>query len=114
MFEEYDMSEIIVAPVADTIAPAGSLADCSPEQRIELRYLNAARTLLDDAIEHKSAIILSDVLVWTLARMIVAYGTPVLAGDILRRLGEHIGTLAERRRAREEAEQAKEDGHAPH
>ncbi len=108
------MSEIVLAQPAATSSAATPLADCSPAQQIELRYLNAANALLDDAVEHESPHILVDVLTWTLARMVVGYGAPAVAGDILRRLGEHIGTLAERQRAQQEAEQAKEEGRAPH
>ena len=108
------MSEIVLAqPVVDP-SPAVRLADCSPSQQTELRYLNTANALLDDAVECESPRILADVLTWTLARMVVGYGTPVVAGDILRRLGEHIGVLSERRRAQEEAEQAKAEGRPPH
>ena len=107
------MSEIVLAQPAESFTPADRLADCSSTEQIELRYLNAANALLDDAVEHKSPRILLDVLTWTLARMVVGYGAPAVAGDIVRRLGEHIGTLA-KRRAREEAEQATEEGHAPH
>lgn len=108
------MSEIVLAQPTATSSPAATLADCSPTQQIELRYLNAANALLDDAVEHEAPRILVDVLTWTLARMVVGYGAPAVAGDILRRLGDHIGTLAERRRAQQEAEQAKEEGRAPH
>ena len=109
------MSEIVLAQPAATSPPATSLADCSPAQQIELRYLNAANALLDDAVEHESPHILVDVLTRTLAKMVVGYGTPALvAGDVLRRLGEHIGTFAERRRAQQEAEQAKAEGRTPH
>jgi hypothetical protein len=108
------MSEIVLAqPAANATAPA-PLADCSPAQQTELRYLNAVNALLDDAVETDSPRILVDVLTWTLARMVVGYGAPAVAGDILRRLGEHIGTLADRRRAQEEAEKEKEAGRAPH
>ncbi len=109
------MSEIVLAQPAATSSPATRVADCSPTQQIELRYLTAANALLDDAVAHESPRILVDVLTWTLARMVVGYGAPaVVAGDILRRLGEQIGTLAERRRAQQEAEQAKEEGRASH
>ena len=107
------MSEIVLAPQVESSAPAAPLADCSPTRQVELRYLNAASALLDDAVRHRSSQILADVLAWTMARMIVGYGTTAVAGDVLRRLGEHIGTLAERRRAWEEAEKAKEEGQAP-
>ena len=108
------MSEIVLAQTVVDSSPAVRLADCSPGQQTELRYLNTANALLDDAVEHETPRILADVLTWTLARMVIGYGTPVVAGDILRRLGEHIGTLAERRRAQEEAAQAKEEGRPPH
>jgi len=108
------MSEIVLAQSAANASPATPLADCSPAQQIELRYLTAVNALLDDAVETESPRILADVLTWTLARMVVGYGAPTVAGDILRRLGEHIGTLAERRRASEEAAKEKEEGRVPH
>jgi hypothetical protein len=107
------MSGIVVAPSGETSAATPALADSSTAEQIELRYTNAVNALLDDAVEHESARILADVLTWTLARMIVSYGTPAVSGDILRRLGEHVGILVERRRAWEEAQQAKEEGRTP-
>jgi len=108
------MSEIVVAQPAVNSSPATPLHDCSPAQQIELRYLTAVNALHDDAVETDSPRILADVLTWTLARIVVGYGAPSVAGDILRRLGEHIGTLADRRRAFEEAVKEKEDGRLPH
>ena len=58
--------------------------------------------------------ILADVLAWNLGRVIVAYGTPAVAGDILRRLGGYVCDIAERQRARDEAEQARKEGKKPH
>jgi hypothetical protein len=54
------------------------------------------------------------VLTWTLARIAVGHGSLWIAGDIVRRLGDHIGTLAERRHPQEESEQAKEEARPPH
>src|SRR4030095_2611033 len=107
------MSENDVVQLA-AASNATPLADCSLTQRIELRYLTAANALLDDAVESRSPRILADVLTWTLAWIVVRYGTPIVAVDILRRLGEHIETLAERRYAEEEADRAKEEGRTPH
>jgi len=107
------MSEIVPSQASAISSPTTRLADCSPAKEIELRYLNAANALLDDAVEHDSPRILVDVLTWTLARMVVGYGAPAVAGDVLRCLGEHISTLAERRCAQQEAQHAKEEGRAP-
>lgn len=90
------------------------LNDCTPERQIELRYLNALEPLLVDALQHRSGHILVDVLTWTLARIAVGHGSVWIAGDIVRRLGDHMHTLAERERSREERQQATEGGHPEH
>ena len=108
------MSEIVLAPPGEPFVPAAQLADCSPTEQIELRYMNAANALLDDAAENDAPEILADVLTWTLARIVVGCGSPAVTGDVLHRLGKHICTLAAHRCAREEAAQATEEGHAPH
>jgi hypothetical protein len=108
------MSEIIVdKEVVDTEAYPG-LNDCSPERQIELRYVNALDALLADAVKHRSGQTLVNVLTWTLARIAVGHGSLWIAGDIVRHLGDHIGTLAERRRPQEDSEQAKEEARTPH
>ncbi len=58
--------------------------------------------------------ILADVLAWALGRVIVRYGTPAVAGDIVRRLGGYVCDLAAREQARTEAEQARKEGRQPH
>ena len=108
------MSDIVLAQPAQTSTSVAPLADCSPTQQIELRYMNAADALLADAAENGDPKILVDVLTWALACVIDACGKPVVAGDVLLRLGKHIGTLATHRKAREEAAQAMEEGHVPH
>ena len=91
-----------------------TLADCSPAERIEQRYLAAVSGLIDDAVENQSLPILADVLTWTMGKMIVGYGTPEVAGDVLRRLGGYICDLSERQRAQAEAKQARKAGQKPH
>jgi hypothetical protein len=53
------------------------------------------------------------VLTWHLARIGYAYGAPAV-GDIVRRLGVHIGDIAAREAAHREAQEAKKAGRAPH
>ena len=91
------MPKIVIAPPAETSTPAVRLADCSPTQQIESRYVNAAKALLEDAAENDAPRILVDVLTWTLARVVAAYGTPEcryefasdrrIAGELLMKLG---------------------------
>ena len=108
------MSEVALAQETAASREVVTLADCTPAQRIEQRYLAAANALADDAVEHENLPILADVLAWTLGRVIVAYGTPDAAGDVLRRLGGYVCDLAARQRAQAEAEQARKEGLKPH
>jgi hypothetical protein len=108
------MSEIIAEKEAGEVAPNPSLNDCSPGRQIELRYLNALDRLLADAIEHRSGQTLVNLLTWTLARIAVAHGSVWVVGDIVRHLGDHMCTLAERERSEEESQRTKEEGHPPH
>jgi hypothetical protein len=108
------MSEIVVEKEAAHAEPTPPLNDCSPERQVELRYLNALDPLLADAVEHRSGQTLVNVLTWTLARIAVAHGSVWIGGDIVRRLGDHMCTLSERRRSEEESEQSKEESHPPH
>lgn len=95
---------------ASTLAPV--LADCSPTQLVEQRYLAAVETLLDDALEGQNIEILVDVLAWNLARIGSAYG-PSAMGDILRRIGGHTCDIAQRCTAEREAAAAKKSGRMP-
>ena len=90
------MSE--TALVQETVASPEivTLADCSPAQQVEQRYVAAVNALMDEAVERDNLPILADVLAWALGRVIVGYGTPAVAGDILRRLGGYVCDLAER------------------
>jgi hypothetical protein len=100
------------APNDPKLAPAAP-ADCTPAQRSERRYLAALQPLVDDALEHRHVEVFVEVLTWHLARIGYAYGAPAV-GDIVRRLGVHIGDIAAREAAHREAEEAKKAGHAPH
>ena len=116
------MSEVVVAPGIESAAPAAplmepvasnspapALADCSPAEQVELRYLAALKTLVDDALEHRQVEILVDVLTWNLARIGYGYGVQSV-GDIVRRLGGHIGDIAQREAAVCEAAEEKKAG----
>jgi len=89
------------------------LADGTPEQAAELRYLKAIEALVDDAVEGKQMEVLADTLAWTIARISVTCGIAATA-DILRRIGGYMGTLVARREAEAEARQAKEEGRHTH
>jgi hypothetical protein len=91
---------------------AHPLADCTPEQLAETRYLQALADLLADASNGNRMHILADSLAWTIAQ--VAAGCGVAAtGDMLRRVGGYMYTLESRRRAGEEAEQERQEGRLP-
>ena len=108
------MSKLALVQETAVSPEAATLADCSPAQQIEQKYVTAVNALIDEAVEHDSLPILADVLAWTLGRVIIGYGTPAVAGDILRRLGGYVCDLAERQRAEAEAKQARKEGQKPH
>ena len=108
------MSEIPAAQESGTSPEVVKLNDCSAAQQTEQRYLAAVNALVNDALEHQNMRILADVLAWTLGRAIVAYGTPAVAGDILRRLGGYVCELVERQQAQIEAQEAQKEGLKPH
>ncbi|MBK8686889.1 MAG: hypothetical protein IPN24_00110 [Betaproteobacteria bacterium] len=97
------------------LAPAAPapLADCSPEQVAERRYLAILDPLLNEAWEQHQLETLVDCLAWTLARVVVGLDSTQVTGDLLRRLGNYTYRLSESRRAEAEAEQAKKEGRAP-
>lgn len=67
-----------------------------------------------EANENQSMAALVDSLTWTLARIAVGYGTPAVTGDILLRLGRHLGDHSERERAQQEANQTRVEGRPAH
>jgi hypothetical protein len=96
--------------MADLLCPLA--ADASPETA-EAHYLKALNQLAAEAYEQHRMEILADVLVWTLARIIYAFGLSS-AGDVLRRLGNYLYRLNAEEKARQEAADAAREGHAPH
>jgi len=110
------MTETALIQIDDRPAIAAQpsiAADLSPPQQAEQRYLQAIETLVDDARANGYAEVLVEVLTWTLARIANAFGPPATA-DVLRRFGGHLGDLAQRARAQEEAKDAKKKGLRPH
>ena len=99
---------IPLAPVAPT-----PVADCSPEQVAERRYLAILDPLLQEAWEQRQLETLVDCLAWTLARVVVGLDNAQVTGDLLRRLGNYTYRLSESKRAEAEAEAAKKEGRAP-
>ncbi len=94
-------AEQVVTPSAEPASPE------SPEDR----YVRQFNLMLKDAIECHSVESLTDTLAWGLAIIATQCGIEV-AGDIVRRLGGHIGSIAARDRAEAEAEQARMQGRA--
>ena len=90
------------------------LADCSPAEQAERRFLAALDALVAEAWQQRTLETLVDSLAWTLARVVVGLDSQYVMGDVLRRLGNYTCGLAEARRAEDEAEQEKKEGRAPH
>lgn len=103
------MSEILAVNQPESPLPVQTIPDISPEQLAERRYVDAIQELLDDALEHRHVEPLAEALTWHLARIAFGFGMPAV-GDILRRLGRHVGEFAQRDAAQREAEEAKKAG----
>ena len=97
----------------DTPARQEPLADCTPDQLADGRYRDALAALVEDAISNQRLEMLVDRLTSTLGSIGLNCG-PRVTGDILGRLGHHLIQADARRRAANEAEQAKKAGRAPH
>lgn len=80
----------------------------------EARYLEALDAFVSEANHNQHMATLVEALTWTLARIVVGYGTSTVAGDILGRLGRHMVDQSEQQRAQDEASKAREAGHLPH
>ena len=105
------MDPIVEAP-REGIAPRQEApSDCTPRQLAEERYVRALAGMVEHAAENRDFALLADVLASALAGLAFRCG-PAATGDILARLGGHLLNAAERRRAAEEAEQARKDGAA--
>ncbi|MBM4409424.1 MAG: hypothetical protein FJ038_12710 [Chloroflexi bacterium] len=118
-----DFLEKVLAPVqADAEArpsqsapaPAGEAKETRavPDGELERRYVEVMNALLADAQEHNAVGVFTEVVAWKLAVVAFHWG-PRAAGDVVRRLGAHLGNLAEAAEAQREADSAKEAGHRP-
>ena len=105
-------SELTSAQASATVSPVNAVS--SPERQIEDRYVQAVNALIEDGGNQQSLPVLADVLTWALARIVSAYGTTAVAGDVIRRFGSYVCDFAQRKRAQREAEEARESGVAQH
>ena len=88
-----------------------TLVAISPVE-LEKRYVEVMNALMTDAREHSAMHVFSDVVTWKIA-VVAFHCGPHAAGDILRRIGAHMGHLAEVADAEREAEDAKKAGMQP-
>ena len=107
------MNQVVEIPCDDTPARQEPPADCTPDQLANGRYRDALAALVEDAISNQRLEILVDRLTSTLGSIGLNCG-PRVTGDILGRLGHHLIQADARRRAANEAEQAKKGGRALH
>ena len=82
------------------------------DEELEGRYVEVMNALLADAQERSAVAVFAEVVTWKLAVVAYHWG-PRVTGDIVRRLGVHLGALAEVTDAKREADAAKEAGHRP-
>ena len=83
-----------------------------PGDEPQRRYVAVMNELLDDAQKHNAMSVFNDVVTWKLA--VVAHHCGLRAtGDIVRKLGSYLGTLADVADAQREADAAKEAGCRP-
>ena len=99
--------EAVLPDIAEQVMPQPI-----PDDELERRYVEAMNALLEDARKRKAVNVFTDVAAWKLAVVAFQCG-PHAAGDILRRFGAHLGTLAEADDAQREADAAKEAGRLP-
>ena len=86
---------------------------CTPHQLADGRYMRALADMVEDAVSNHRLELLVDRLASTLGSIGLNCG-PRVTGDILGRLGHHLIQADARRRAENEAEEAKKEGRAPH
>ena len=87
--------------------------DISRYQDAKQHYTDVISELLVEANTNRTQSILTDVMAFNLAWLVVEYG-PNAAGHVLERLGTHIAYFVDRNRAAKEAEEAREAGAVPH
>ena len=91
---------------------SGSPRQNVPDEELERRYVEVMNELLADAQKHNAMNVFTDVVTWKLAVVAHQWG-PRATGDVVRKLGGHLGTLAETADAQREADAAKEEGRRP-
>ena len=107
------MNQVVETSREDNAARQEPLADCTPHQLADGRYMRALADMVEDAVSNNRLELLVDRLASTLGSIGLNCG-PRATGDILGRLGHHLIQADARRRAANEAEQAKKEGRAPH
>lgn len=107
------MEQAVEIPNEETAAREGTLAGCTPDSLADERYVRALAAMVEDAVSNRRLEMLVDRLTSTLGSIGLNCG-PRVTGDILGRLGHHLIMADERRRAANEAEQARKEGRAPH
>jgi hypothetical protein len=86
-----------------------SAPNLSSEKELRQRYDKVLGDLVTEAVSTQSADALAAALAWTIARMIDGFGVSA-AGDLLSKIGSYIGDLSQLRRAKDEAQRAREEG----
>ncbi len=99
-------------PQAASPPPPPTLADGTPAEAADQRYLETCAEMFADAGAGRHMAELADNLAWTLAHIAVHSGVGA-AGDIIRTLGDYICRIEARKQAEIEATQAKEQGRLP-
>ena len=105
-------AQAIPDPEAEPEPESGSPRQNVPDEELERRYVEVMNELLADAQKHNAMNVFTDVVTWKLAVVAHQWG-PRATGDVVRKLGGHMGTLAETADAQREADAAKEEGRRP-
>ncbi len=105
-------AQAIPEPEAEPEPESGSQRQNVPDEELERRYVAVMNELLADAQKHNAINVFTDVVTWKLAVVAHQWG-PRATGDVVRKLGGHLGTLAETADAQREADAAKEEGRRP-
>jgi hypothetical protein len=100
-------SQITLPPPAQPAA-----ADPVPAAELERRYVAVMNALFTDALERNSPEVFTDIVAWKLATVAYHFG-PFATGDIVRKLGAHLETIARAEKAQQEADAAKKEGRRP-
>ena len=99
-------------PEPESEPESGSPRQNVPDEELERRYVAVMNELLANAQKHNAMNVFTDVVTWKLAVVAHQWG-PRATGDVVRKLGGHLGTLAETADAQREADAAKEEGRRP-